>query len=66
MKFLFLFLVQLEYEIEMPEIGCSSVPTNVMVSRILEVPSGRSSPDCCVGYFSRIADLEDRLSSLKQ
>jgi hypothetical protein len=50
----------------MPEIGCSSVPTNVVVSQIPEVPSGRSSPDRCAGYLSRIVDLEDQLSSLKQ
>jgi hypothetical protein len=42
------------------------VPTNVVVSQIPEVPSGCSSPDHCAGYLSRIADLEDQLSSLKQ
>jgi hypothetical protein len=30
------------------------------------VPFGCSSPDRCVGHLSRIADLEDQLSSLKQ
>jgi hypothetical protein len=50
----------------MPEIECDSVSTNVVVSRTPVVPFGCSSPDRCVGHLSRIADLEDQLSSLKQ
>jgi hypothetical protein len=50
----------------MPEIECDSVPTNVVVSQTLVVPSGRSSPNRCAEHLSRIVDLEDRLSSLKQ
>jgi hypothetical protein len=50
----------------MPEIECDSVSTNVVVSRTRVVPSGCSSPDRCVEHLSRIADLEDWLSSVKQ
>jgi hypothetical protein len=50
----------------MPKVGCSSLPTNVAVSRSPKVTSRCSSPDRCAGYLSRIADLEDQLSSLKQ
>jgi hypothetical protein len=49
----------------MPGIECGSLPMNVSVSQILEVPSGPASPDHCEEHLSRIADLEDRLSSLK-
>jgi hypothetical protein len=49
----------------MPRIECGSLPMNVSVSQILEVPSGPGSPDRCEEHLSRIADLEDRLSSLK-
>jgi hypothetical protein len=50
----------------MPKIVCDSVSTNVVVSRTPVVPSRRSSPNHCAGQLSRIVDLEDRLSSLKQ
>jgi hypothetical protein len=48
----------------MPKIGCGPLPMNVVVSRIPEVPFGHASPNRCAGNFSRIADLEGRLSSL--
>jgi hypothetical protein len=38
---------------------------NVVISQTLVVPSGCSSPDLCGEHLSRIADLEDRLSSVK-
>jgi hypothetical protein len=62
---IFFFLVHLECEIEMPEIGCSPLPMNVAVSQIHEVPSRHASPDCCAGHLSRIVDLEGRFLSLK-
>jgi hypothetical protein len=62
---IFFFLAQLECDIIMPKIGCGPLPMDVAASQIPEVPSGHASPDCREGHLSRIADLEDRLSSLK-
>jgi hypothetical protein len=62
---IFFFLVQLDCEIEMPEIERGPLPMNIAGSQILEVPSGYDSPDRCAEHLSRIADLEGRLSSLK-
>jgi hypothetical protein len=50
----------------MPEIECDSVLMNVVVSQTPVVPFGRYSPDRCMEHLSRIVDLEDRLSSVKQ
>jgi hypothetical protein len=50
----------------MPDIECDSVSTNVVVSRTHVAPPGRFSPDRCAEHLSRIADLEDRLSLVKQ
>jgi hypothetical protein len=62
---IFFFLVQLDCEIEMPEIERGPLPMNIAGSQILEVPSGYDSPDRCTEHLSGIADLEGRLSSLK-
>jgi hypothetical protein len=62
---IFFFLVQLDCEIEMPEIARGPLPMNIAGSQISEVPSGYDSPDSCTKHSSRIADLEGRLSSLK-
>jgi hypothetical protein len=59
------FLVQLDCEIEMPELERGPLPMNIAGSKILEVPSGHGSPDRCTEHLSRIVDLEGRLSSLK-
>jgi hypothetical protein len=47
-------------------IECDYVSMNVVVSQTRVVPSRRSSFDGCAEHLSRIADLEDRLSSVKQ
>jgi hypothetical protein len=62
---IFFFLVQLDCEIEMPEIAHGPLPMNIVGSQISEVPSGYDSPDCCAEHLSRIADLEGQLLSLK-
>jgi hypothetical protein len=62
---IFFFLVQLDCEIQMPEIAHGPLPMNIAGSLIFEVPSGYDSPDHCAEHLSRIADLEGQLSSLK-
>jgi hypothetical protein len=54
---IFFFLVQLDCEIEMPEIAHGPLPMNIAGSQIFEVPSGYDSLDYCAEYSSRIADL---------
>jgi hypothetical protein len=65
LEVIFFFLVQLDCEVEMPEIEHGPLPLNIEGSRIPEVPPGHDSPDRCAEHLSRIADLEGRLSSLK-
>jgi hypothetical protein len=64
-EFVFFFLAQLDFEVEMPKSKRGSLPTNTAGSRIPEVPSEPDSPDRCAEHVSRIADLEGQLSSLK-
>jgi hypothetical protein len=42
---IFLFLVQLDCEIKMPEIGRGPLPMNIAGSQIPKVPSGYDPPD---------------------
>jgi hypothetical protein len=64
-EFVFLFLVQPNFEVEMPKTECNSLPINTSDFRIPEVPSEPDSSDRCAEHLLRIVDLEGRLSSLK-
>jgi hypothetical protein len=64
-EFVFLFLVQPNFEVKMPKTECNSLPINTADFRIPEVPSEPDSSDRCAEHLLRIVDLEGRLSSLK-
>jgi hypothetical protein len=58
-EFIFLFLVWLDFVVEMPEIERGSLPINIAGLRIPEVPFKPKSSYCCADNLLRIADLED-------
>jgi hypothetical protein len=57
-EFVLFFLMQPDFEVEMPEIEHGSLPINIAGSRIPEIPSKPDSPERCAKHLSRIVDLE--------
>jgi hypothetical protein len=64
-KFDLLFLVHLDFDVQMSEIKCGLLPIDRASSQATGVPSEPESPDHYAIHLSRIVDLEIRVSTLK-